>query len=68
MDEGINTFLQYLAECEWEDDYLIQPREPAAITGYMASQHQVPIMTNSESLLQFGNNAYAKPATAQYLA
>lgn len=64
MDEGINTFLQYLAECEWEDDYPSSRGEPAAITGYMASQHQVPIMTNSESLLQFGNNAYAKPATA----
>ena len=24
----------------------------------------VPIMTNSESILQFGNNAYGKPATA----
>ena len=30
----------------------------------MRSKNQVPIMTNSESLLQFGNNAYAKPATA----
>jgi hypothetical protein len=30
----------------------------------MTSRDQVPIMTNSESLLQFGNNAYAKPATA----
>lgn len=64
MDEGINTFLQYLAECEWEDDYPSSRGEPAAITGYMASANQVPIMTNSESLLQFGNNAYAKPATA----
>ena len=64
MDEGINTFLQYLAECEWEDDYPSSRGEPAAITGYMASGNQVPIMTNSESILQFGNNAYAKPATA----
>ena len=30
----------------------------------MRSQSQVPIMTNSESILQFGANAYAKPATA----
>jgi hypothetical protein len=30
----------------------------------MKSENQVPIMTNSESLLQFGNNAYAKPSTA----
>jgi hypothetical protein len=64
MDEGLNTFLQYLAEQEWEDDYPSRRGEPQDITGYMASQNQVPIMTNSESILQFGANAYAKPATA----
>jgi hypothetical protein len=64
MDEGINTFLQYLAEQEWEAEYPSLRGEPAAIVGYMLSSAQVPIMTNSESLLQFGNNAYAKPATA----
>ncbi len=30
----------------------------------MQSTNQMPIMTNSESVLQFHNNAYAKPATA----
>ena len=30
----------------------------------LTSFRQVPIMTNSESILQFGNNAYGKPATA----
>ena len=64
MDEGLNTFLQYLSEVEWEEDYPAQRGEPKDITGYMRSTNQVPIMTNSESLLQFGNNAYAKPATA----
>ncbi len=64
MDEGINTFLQYLSEQEWETDYPSQRGEPAAITSYMLSKTQVPIMTNSESILQFGANAYAKPATA----
>ncbi|MEM7455556.1 MAG: M1 family metallopeptidase [Planctomycetota bacterium] len=64
MDEGINTFLQYLAEQEWEENYPSRRGEPQAITGFMASSRQVPIMTNSESLLQFGANAYAKPATA----
>lgn len=64
MDEGMNTFLQYLAEQEWEDNYPSRRGEPKNITEYMASNEQVPIMTNSESLLQFGNNAYAKPATA----
>lgn len=64
MDEGLNTFLQYLTEQEWEENYPSRRGEPNDIIGYMKSPNQVPIMTNSESLLQFGPNAYAKPATA----
>ena len=64
MDEGLNTFLQYLAEVEWEDKYPSRRGDPAKITSYMRSTNQVPIMTNSESLLQFGPNGYSKPATA----
>jgi hypothetical protein len=64
MDEGLNTFLQFIAEQEWEGDYPSQRGEPRWIVDYMKSAEQVPIMTNSESLMQFGNNAYAKPATA----
>ncbi len=64
MDEGLNTFLQYLSEVEWEETYPADRGEPKDIVGYMKSTEQVPIMVNSESLLQFGNNAYAKPATA----
>ncbi len=64
MDEGLNTFVQFLAESEWEKNYPSRRGEPQKITDYMISENQVPIMTNSESLLQFGNNAYGKPATA----
>ena len=64
MDEGLNTFLQFLAEQEWEENYPSRRGEPADIVGYMRSTNQVPIMTNSESILQFGPNAYSKPATA----
>jgi hypothetical protein len=64
MDEGMNTFVQFLAEREWEKRYPSRRGEARWITGYMASRIQVPIMTNSEQILQFGNNAYAKPATA----
>lgn len=64
MDEGINTFLQYLAEQEWETNYPSQRGEPELIVPYMQSTNQVPIMTNSESIMQFGPNAYSKPATA----
>jgi len=64
MDEGLNTFLQGLAEEEWEKDYPTRRAEPYQIVNYMKSKKQVPIMTNSESILQFGNNAYGKPAIA----
>ena len=64
MDEGLNTFCQFLAQEQWEEEYPSRRGEPDAITGYMTSFGQVPIMTNSESILQFGNNAYAKPAVA----
>ncbi len=64
MDEGLNSFTQFLAEQEWEENYPSRRGEPKNITDYMLSENQVPIMTNSESVLQFGNNAYGKPATA----
>jgi Aminopeptidase N len=64
MDEGLNTFLQYLSEQEWQENYPSRRGEPRNIVEYMASENQVPIMTQSDSVLQFGNNAYGKPATA----
>ena len=64
MDEGLNTFVQFMAEQAWEEDYPSRRGHAANITEYMKSSNQVPIMTNSESILQFGNNAYGKPATA----
>lgn len=66
MDEGLNTFLQYLAEQEWQRDYPSRRGPAHLIVDYMngTNTHQVPIMTNSEQIVQFGNNAYGKPATA----
>ncbi|KGJ89784.1 M1 family metallopeptidase [Colwellia psychrerythraea] len=64
MDEGLNTFLQFLAEQAWEEGYPSRRGHASKIASYMKSDNQVPIMTNSESILQFGNNAYGKPATA----
>ena len=64
MDEGLNSFLQFLAESEWEKNYPSRRGEPQNIADYMLSENQVPIMTQSDSILQFGNNAYGKPATA----
>jgi hypothetical protein len=56
--------MQVLAEQEWEDQYPSSRGEPASIASYMASTDQVPIMTAADSVLQMGNNGYAKPATA----
>ena len=68
MDEGINSFLEYLAELEWEKEFpAYRPDDVNVldyITEYMVSEDQVPIMTNSESILQFGPNAYSKPTAA----
>jgi hypothetical protein len=64
MDEGLNSFMQFLAETAWEEDYPARRGEARNITDYMKSRNQVPIMTGSESVTQRGNNAYAKPATA----
>lgn len=65
MDEGLNSFLQFLAEQQWERDYPSRGY-PENIVNYMKGDPAKlePIMTNSESLRQFGNNAYTKPATA----
>ena len=66
MDEGLNTFVQYLTEQEWDHDYPSRRGPAHKIVPYMSGpkDRMVPIMTNSESILQFGNNAYSKPATA----
>ena len=66
MDEGLNTFVQYLTEQEWDHDYPSRRGPAAKMVPYMSGPKEqiVPIMTNSESILQFGNNAYGKPATA----
>ena len=66
MDEGLNTFLQYLTEQQWERDYPSRRGPANKIVDYMKGDKTniSPIMTNSESIFQFGNNAYGKPATA----
>ena len=70
MDEGINTFLQYQTERAWTDESgkpFPSRRGPAKlIVPYMKGDKRYisPIMTNSESIFQFGNNAYDKPCTA----
>jgi len=66
MDEGLNTFLQYLTEQEFDREFPSRRGPARNITTYMKGDKSTisPIMTNSESIWQFGNNAYGKPATA----
>jgi len=67
MDEGINSFLEYVASLEWEENFFSADDRLSIldqISSYMTSENQVPIMTQSDSILQFGPNAYTKPAAA----
>lgn len=65
MDEGLNTFLQYLAEKELDPNYPSQRGPAKNIVPYMSGDQNFlePIMSNSEGIHQFGANAYGKPAT-----
>jgi hypothetical protein len=63
MDEGVNSFLQYYAEQEWEKGYPSRRGPAKNIVAYMQDSVQVPIMTESEDIqAAFGNNGYSKPA------
>ncbi len=67
MDEGLNSFLDYVAALEWEEEYPAYRPDVNVldnIVDYMVSEDQVPVMTNSDSVLQLGPNAYSKPTAA----
>lgn len=65
MDEGLNTFLQGIAEREWDYNHPSPKGKPANIVDYMKGDKSniSPIMINGELTMQFYNNAYGKPAT-----
>ena len=66
MDEGFNTFLQFVAEQELMEGYPSRRGPAHKITQYMASDPASlsPIMTQSDNVKQYFNNAYGKAATA----
>ena len=66
MDEGLNTFMQYIAEQEYQPGYPSRRGEPSKIVPYMKGDQSyiAPIMSNPENVYQLGHNAYGKPATA----
>ena len=65
MDEGLNTFVQYLSEELWDNKYPSRRGPAFGIVDYMKlpKDQLEPIMTNSENIVNFGSNAYSKPAT-----
>ena len=69
MDEGLNTFVQSLTEREFYPEKPLRRGTAESIISYMKGDKENirPIMTNSEQILQFGNNAYAKPAAALWI-
>ena len=76
MDEGLDTFVQYLTEQDFGisypesignlESYPSRRGDPKQIVPYMAGNQNFisPIMSNPENVYQLGPNAYAKPATA----
>ncbi len=65
MDEGLNTFLQGIAEREWDHNHPYPSGRPSDIVDYMKGDPSniAPIMINGELTMQFSSNAYDKPAT-----
>jgi len=66
MDEGLNSFVEYLTEELWDNKFPTKRGPAYLITDYMKlpKNELEPIMTNSENIVRFGPNAYSKPATA----
>ena len=66
MDEGLDTFMQYLTEQEFQENYPSRRGDPSKIVRYMSGDQDFisPIMSNPENVYQLGPNAYGKPATA----
>lgn len=65
MDEGLNSFVEYLTEELFDNKFPVSKGPAYKITDYMRmpKDQLEPIMTNSENIIQFGPNAYSKPAT-----
>jgi hypothetical protein len=66
MDEGLNSFVEYLTEELYDNKYPSRGKGAAyTIADYMRlpKDQLEPIMTNSENIVNFGPNAYTKPAT-----
>ena len=69
MDEGINSFVEILAENKYDSNLFPFSKYPKNIIGYMkGDQSQIaPIMSQGDNVFNFGANAYAKPAAGLFI-
>ena len=69
MDEGLNSYMEMLAELDYDKDFPIVRGYPKNIVKYMAGDQSkiAPIMSKGDNVYAFGNNAYGKPATALWI-
>ncbi|NLP57985.1 M1 family metallopeptidase [Lutibacter sp. B1] len=69
MDEGINSFVEILAEYKYDSELFPMSKYPKNITGYMAGDQSriAPIMSQGDNVFNFGSNAYAKPAAGLFI-
>ncbi len=63
MDEGLNSFVEFLAEEEW-DNHWKHRRDERGMVEYMRLKDRVPVMTNSDSIADLGPNSYGQPTVA----
>lgn len=69
MDEGLNSYMEMLAELDYDKNFPITRGYPKNIVKYMAGDQSkiAPIMSKGDHVYEFGNNAYGKPATALWI-
>ena len=69
MDEGLNSYVEMLAELAYDKDFPITRGYPKNIIKYMNGDQSkiAPIMTKGDNVYSFGSNAYGKPATALWI-
>ncbi|ARV14500.1 M1 family metallopeptidase [Polaribacter sp. SA4-12] len=69
MDEGLNSYVEMLAELAYDENFPVTRGYPKNIVKYMSGDQSriAPIMTKGDNVYEFGNNAYGKPATALWI-
>ena len=69
MDEGLNSYMEMLAELDYDKDFPITRGYPKNIVRYMSGDQSTiaPIMSKGDHVYSFGSNAYGKPATALWI-